>query len=186
MTVNLGEEIVAAYLQYIKGCEFIQQNLYTPDVQGEIDVVGIDLETKTIYVCEVAVHLVTGLQYVKDSQPNNVNKMTEKFSRDIEYTYKYFPNYSKHFMLWSPIVKVSGDKAKFSQMADIEKITVNIQAKYSLDLECIINQKFSDCLAELREYARSETKELKSPVLRFMQVEEYLKRHLGKISKTAM
>jgi Holliday junction resolvase-like predicted endonuclease len=43
MTINLGEEIVAAYLQYIQGCEFIQQNLYTPDVQGEIDVIGINL-----------------------------------------------------------------------------------------------------------------------------------------------
>jgi Holliday junction resolvase-like predicted endonuclease len=148
MTVNLGEEIVAAYLQYIKGCEFIQQNLYTPDVQGEIDVVGIDLETKTIYVCEVAVHLVTGLQYVKNSQPNNVNKLTEKFSRDIEYTNKYFPDYSKHFMLWSPIVRVSGDKAKFSQVADIERITANIQAKYGVGLECIINEKFAACLAE--------------------------------------
>ena len=185
MTVNLGEEIVASYLQYIKGCEFIQQNLYTPDVQGEIDVVGIDLETKTIYVCEVAVHLVTGLQYVKNSQPNNVNKLTEKFSRDIEYTNKYFPDYSKHFMLWSPIVRISGDKAKFCQTAAIERITANINTKYDVGLECIINEKFADCLAELREYARNTTKELKSPVLRFMQIEEYLKRHLGKISKTA-
>jgi len=60
--INLGEELVAAYLENIKGCEFIQQNLYTPDVQGEIDVVGIDLETKSIYVCEVAIHLTTGLR----------------------------------------------------------------------------------------------------------------------------
>jgi hypothetical protein len=37
----------------------------------------------------------------------------------------------------------------------------------------------------IREYARNTTKELKSPVLRFMQVEECLKRHLSKISKTA-
>ena len=59
MTIGLGEEITAAYLRYIKGCEFIQQNLYTPDVQGEIDVVGIHLELSTIYVCEVALHLVS-------------------------------------------------------------------------------------------------------------------------------
>ena len=181
MTVNLGEEIVAAYLQYIKGCEFIQQNLYTPDVQGEIDVVGIDLHTKSIYVCEVAIHLVTGLQYVKESQTNNVQKLTDKFSKDIAYTNKYFPEYSKHFMLWSPIVKISGVKAKNNQIADIEKITANMQARYGVGIECIINQKFADCLAELREYARHETKELKSPVLRFMQVEEYLKKHLNRI-----
>ena len=185
MTVNIGEEIVAAYLQYIKGCEFIQQNLYTPDVQGEIDVVGIDLEAKELYVCEVAIHLVTGLQYVKDNQPNNINKLTEKFSKDIEYANEYFPDYSKHFMLWSPIVKVPGERAKFSQIADIEEITSNIQAKYDVTLECIINEKFEDCLAELRDFARKETKDLKSPVLRFMQVEEHLRKHVSKISKIA-
>jgi hypothetical protein len=183
MTLNIGEEIVAAYLQYIKRCEFIQQNLYTTDVQGEIDVVGIDLETKNIFICEVAVHLITGLQYVKGNQPNNVSKITEKFSKDIEYTNQYFPDYTKHFMLWSPIVRISGKNAKFRQMADIEEIKANIQTQYGVTLDCIINEKFANCLAELREYARHETKELKSPVLRFMQVEEYLKKHLDKISK---
>lgn len=43
--INLEEELVAAYLENIKGCEFIQQNLYTPDVQGEIDVSELDIET---------------------------------------------------------------------------------------------------------------------------------------------
>jgi hypothetical protein len=179
MAANLGEEIVAAYLEYIKGCEFIQQNLYTPDVQGEIDVVGIDLETKTIYVCEVAIHLATGLYYV----PSNVTKLTEKFSKDIEYASKYFPDYTKRFMLWSPIVKKSRDGAKLNQMNDVEAITANIQAKYGVTLECIINEKFDECLSELREYARNVTKELKSPVLRLMQIEESLKKHLGKVSK---
>lgn len=179
MTINLGEEIVAAYLQYVKGCEFIQQNLYTLDVQGEIDVVGIDLESKTVYVCEVAVHLVTGLSYV----PDNVAKLTEKFSRDIEYANKYFPDYARKFMLWSPIVKKSRDGAKFNQMSDIEKIGSNIQTKYGVTIEFVINDKFADCLSELRKYARKETKELKSPVLRLMQVEEYLGKHLGKSNK---
>lgn len=182
MTINMGEEIVAAYLQYIKGCEFIQQNLYTPDIQGEIDVVGIDLETKSIYVCEAAVHLVSGLKYVENGRPNNIIKITEKFSKDIEYTDKYFPDYSKHFMFWSPIVKTAGDQAKFNQMADVAIITANIQTKYGVTLECIINEKFAACLAELRAYARNSTKDLKSPVLRLMQVEEYLKKHIDKIS----
>jgi len=185
MTINIGEDIVGAYLQYIKGCEFIQQNLYTPDVQGEIDVVGIDLESKSIYVCEVAIHLVTGLQYVKDNHPNNVNKLTDKFSKDIEYTKKFFPDYTQHFMLWSPIVKVSGEKAKHSQLADIEKIKANIQAKFGIKLECIFNKGFAACLAELRDYARSETKELKSPVLRFMQVEEYTNKHIKILSRNS-
>ena len=107
----------------------------------------------------------------------------QKFSKDIEYANKYFPDYSKHFMLWSPIVRTAGERAKFNQMADIKEITTNIQTKYDVTLECIINEKFANCLAELRDFARKETKDLKSSVLRFMQVEEYLKKHVGKISK---
>ncbi len=181
MMINLGEEITAAYLQYIKRCEFIQQNLYTPNVQGEIDVVGINLKSRTVYVCEVALHLVTGLQYVKNRQPNNVNKLTEKFSKDIEYANKFFPDYEKHFMLWTPIVKRARKSAKHDQMRDIEEIKANLKKRYSVTLECIINKRFAQCLSELRDYARSETKELKSPVLRLMQVEEYLERHIARL-----
>ena len=178
--INLGEELVAAYLENIKGCEFIQQNLYTPDVQGEIDVVGIDLKTKSIYVCEVAIHLTTGLRYVKNRQPNNVNKLTEKFSKDIEYANKYFPDYEKHFMLWSPIVKNSKETSKYNQTKDLKKIKQNIFSKYKIELEFIVNEKFLYCLNELREFAKGETKALKSPVLRLMQVEESLKKHTKK------
>jgi hypothetical protein len=38
--INVGEQLVASYLQYIRECEFTQMNLYTIDSQGEIDVVG--------------------------------------------------------------------------------------------------------------------------------------------------
>ncbi|MES2581732.1 MAG: hypothetical protein V4627_03355 [Pseudomonadota bacterium] len=105
--LNVGEQLVASYLRYIRKCDFIQTNLYTVDTQGEIDVVGINLKEKRVYVCEVAVHLTTGLQYVKEKRPNNVQKLTEKFSRDIEYAQKYLSEYEAHYMLWSPIVKDS-------------------------------------------------------------------------------
>ena len=42
--MNIGEEFVASYLRHIKGCDFTQQNLYTVDPQGEIDVVGVNLK----------------------------------------------------------------------------------------------------------------------------------------------
>ena len=96
--MNIGEELVDDYLQFIKGCEFVQKNLYTADVQGEIDVVGINLKTKTVYLCEVAIHLPTGLQYNQNSRPNNVKKLVEKFSKDIEYARTYFSGYSHRFM----------------------------------------------------------------------------------------
>ena len=175
---NTGEEIVAAYLEYIKHCDFIQKNLYTPDVQGEIDVVGINLNKKRIYACEVAIHLITGLQYTKNNQPNNVDKLVEKFSKDIEYINKYFPEYEKHFMRWSPIVRDQKPGAKHNQMRDISKIVGTIKMKYNVELEVVINNNFNTCLNKLREYAKGETKNLQSPIMRYLQIEEYLKKRI--------
>lgn len=180
--MNLGEELVAAYLEHIKGCEFVQKNLYTPDVQGEIDVVGIDLERKALYVCEVAIHLQTGLQYVKERKPNNVAKITDKFSKDIDYANKYFPDYEKHFMLWTPVIKKTKKTTKHSQERDLAEIENNILSKFGVDIEFIINEEFLSCLDELREYAGRETKALQSPVLRLLQIEEHLKKHIQKTS----
>ena len=178
--INIGEELVSTYLEHIEGCNFIQQNVYTPDVQGEIDVVGIKLnDPKTIFICEVAIHLTTGLRYVKDKQPNNVNKLFDKFSKDIDYANKYFVGYIKRIMLWSPIVKSSKAGSKHDQIRDLEELQQKIVEKYSIELEFIINDKFLVCMNRLRLHATQKTEELKSPVLRLMQIEEYLKKHVG-------
>jgi hypothetical protein len=181
--MNVGEEIVMGYLQYVKKCDFVQSNLYTPDIQGEIDVVGIDINNKKIYVCEVAVHLITGLQYVKKKRPDNVNKLVDKFSKDIEYAGKYFPEYETIAMLWSPIVKNTKVSAKNNQVNDVTEIKKVIQEKYNIELQTIINEKFMSCLEELREYAITDTKDIKSPVVRLMQIEEYLEKHLKNLKQ---
>lgn len=181
--MNVGEELVAAYLEHIKGCEFTQKNLYTPDVQGEIDVIGIDLETKSVYICEVAIHLITGLQYVKNGQPDNVKRLVTKFGKDIEYANKYFKDYDKHFMLWSPIVKDQRSGAKHNQLRDVHDIQRELLGQYGIELELIINERFLSCLNELRNKASEVTKELKSPVMRLLQIEERLQMHVEKLEK---
>jgi hypothetical protein len=80
--------------------------VYTRDAQGEIDVVGIDNKSRTVYICEVAIHLTTGLQYTKDKRPDTCQRLIAKFTKDIEYAEKYFPDYAKNLMLWSPIVRI--------------------------------------------------------------------------------
>lgn len=177
--INVGEQLAASYLQYIKGCEFTQQNLYTIESQGEIDVVGINLKTKHVYVCEVAIHLTTGLQYVKDKRPNNIQKLTDKFSRDIEYANKYFEGYEKTFMLWSPVVKGKGSDV-YNQIGHLSAIGENIKSKFGVAIEFIVNDRFYECLNEMRLFARSKTADLKCPVLRFLQIEEHLALHLRK------
>ena len=177
----MPEEIAGEYLKVIKGCEFIEYNLYTPDVQGEIDVVGIDVKNKRLYVCEVATHLITGLQYVTQATPDNVDRFLKKFRKNIPYANKYFPDYEKHFMLWSPIVKNQGPNAKNNQLRDVNEIRQRLEDEYGHSLELIVNNEYKKCLDDLRAYAGKETKELKSPVLRMMQIEEKLTKHLKRL-----
>lgn len=106
--MNIGEEICGSYLKYVKQCDFVDYNINTTNShvgQGEIDVIGINQANKIVYVCEVAVHIATGLQYTKDNKPNVYNKVSEKFQRDIKYVIDKFPNYRIVPMFWSPIVK---------------------------------------------------------------------------------
>lgn len=177
---NIGEEIAGEYLKYVKGCEFIEYNLYTPDVQGEIDVVGINIKNKSLYVCEVAIHLATGLQYVTNKVPDNVNRFLKKFRKNIPYAEKYFLDYEKHFMLWSPIVKNQRTGAKYNQLDEVNEIKDTLKKEFNHDLELVVNQAYQTALDDLRAVAARETKELKSSVLRMLQIEEKLKKHISK------
>lgn len=176
---NVGEEIAGEYLKWCKGCEFITYNLTTPDIQGEIDVFAMNLKKKEVYVCEVATHLETGLQYVKDNQPDNVPRFIKKFSKDIEYAKKYFPEHRLRVMLWSPIAKDRKKVAKHNQVRDIENIKQEILKLYGIEIETIINGSFLKCIHELRSIAAKTTEELKVPFMRFLQIEEKIARYLG-------
>ena len=180
--MNIGEELVGDYLQFIKGCEFVQKNLYTESVQGEIDVVGINLKDKIVYLCEVAIHLVTGLQYTLNNRPNNVDKLVTKFSKDIEYARTYFDGYRHQFMFWSPIVKDKSEKAKYNQLDDVREVQQQIKEKYNVEIEVVVNEDFLCKLGELKKYANEETKDIKSAVVRLYQIEERTKKYIN--SKT--
>ena len=87
----------------------------------------------------------------------------------------------KHFQLWSPIVKDQKEGSKNNQMRDIKDIIEKIDQKYSVTIEPVINQKYYNCIQALRSYASKETKELKSPILRLLQIEEKLKKHISRL-----
>ena len=180
--INVGEEITGAYLSVIKGCDFVQYNLYTPDVQGEIDVVGVNRRERVVYVCEVAIHLVTGLQYVDAAtrKTDNVPRIVRKFEKDIDYAEKYFEDHDRVFMLWSPII-TNPKRAQHNQTRDVTEIARILKQRRGIDLELIINERYRKALNELRAYAGSRTEALKSPILRFLQIEERLSKHLERL-----
>jgi len=180
---NVGERIVGDYLRIKENCDFIDFNIYTRDSQGEIDVVGVNNKIKKVFICEVAIHLKTGLQYTKNKRPDTCERLTGKFIKDIEYGNKYFRGYKKVFMLWSPIVKESKGKMEYNQMNHLMTMQKNIRKIKNVKIELMINQKFANALEELRKYASAKTEELKSPVLRVLQIQEYLERHIKNTNK---
>ncbi len=181
--MNIGEEICGEWLRHAKGCEFVQYNLKTPEMPGEIDVIGLNLKHRTVYACEVAVHLITGLQYVKNKRPDNVRRLTTKLGKDIEYLRREFRDYDKVLMLWSPIVKDQREGSKYNQLRDVDEIVRAMRTKYGLEVQPVINETFQDALDELRKVARHETKELTSSVMRYLQVEERLRRHVNRLTQ---
>ena len=178
--MNVGEEFVSAYLQQILGCDFTQQNLYTVDSQGEIDVVGLNLKTRSVYICEVAIHLTTGLQYTYAKRPNNIKKLTEKFSRDIVYTRTYLSDFKAHYMLWSPVVKSRKNESEYDQMKHLEQVHKNIHQEFGESLQLIVNLEFSKRLEQLSKKACQTTADLKSPVMRMLQIEGQLAKYASK------
>lgn len=182
--MNIGEEICGEWLRNVKQCEFIQYNLRTPDVQGEVDVIGLNMKSRTVYACEVAIHLITGLQYNKGGQPDNVRRLTAKLRKDAAYVCKAFPDYTRVFMLWSPIVKNQRVGSKHNQTSHINEIARIIKSECDVQIELMVNRKFQEALQALRIVARDTTKEMDSSVMRYLQVEEFLAAHLRSAGMT--
>ena len=178
---NPGEHLVGQYLKTVKNCDFVEYNLQTKSTQGEIDVVEIDSAQKQIYICEVATHLETGLQYVTNNRPDNIERFKSKFAKDIEYAKDNFKGYKCHYMLWSPIVKIpKKENPRNNQEQDLHEIEKFLLENHGIKLELVYNQKYLNCIDELRIIARKTTQEMSSPIMRFLQIEEKLKTHCEK------
>lgn len=179
--MNIGEEICGEWLRHVRGCGFVDYNVKLPTGGGEIDVVGIDLSSRTVYACEVAVHLVTGLQYTREGRPDNVERLASKFRKDVAYVREGFPEYRHVFMLWSPVVRNQRAGSANNQLDHVRQVADLVRAELCSELELVINERFQQALDELRTVARNDTKEHSSFVVRYLQVEEHLKRHLGRL-----
>lgn len=176
---NIGEEITGEYLRVIKNCDFIQYNLQTGEKQTEIDVVGINLQKKKVYICEVATH-IQSLQYVKNARPDTENRFNKKFEKNIAYAERKFKEYKRIYMLWSPIVrKTKKENPKYCAQTAVENVVSHIKETHNIEIALVINEAYYGCLQELKEYAASRTEDLKnSAVLRFLQIEAYLEKHI--------
>lgn len=132
---NAGEHLVGQYLRFVKKCGFVDYNIQTTTKQGEIDVVGIHSADKVVYICEVATHLETGLRYVKDGKPDNVNRFKAKFEKNITYAKDNFKDFKHVYMLWTPIIKIPKKNTTHNQLRDLEEIRTFFQNNIKLTLK---------------------------------------------------
>lgn len=74
MLTDIGEFIVGAHLQLIEECDFIDYNVRPPcgglKGLGELDVVGLNFNSNTPYLCEVT----TRCPIQKQSRNSKSNK----------------------------------------------------------------------------------------------------------------
>lgn len=177
---NLGERLVGDYLRYIRQCDFVDFNVYTKKTQGEIDVIGVNLTDRKAYICEVVTHLTTGIQYVKNARPDTSDRLIRKFLKDIQYGSEAFPDFEVSYMLWSPVVRRSSGKLQYNQFEHLKRVEREVRTQTGLTLTMVINQDYVAAIDQLRRFAGSETKELKSPVMRFLQIEEWSRKNARK------
>ena len=168
--VQMGESAVGAYLRLCIGCEIVTYNQRLskiPNEMGETDVLGIDIDRTTIYICEVVTHL-GGILYGSGNE-STLKKLTEKFERAAEYGSRAFPNHRLVLMLWAPNVPVgyltNGLQALQERLA---------KRHYLLELR--INRAYAESIDELRELAHQVTKDYGEPFFRALQILEHLRR----------
>jgi len=162
LLTDIGEFIVGAYLQIECGCEVVDYNVRPPggglEGLGELDVVGLNFSTDTIYFCEVTTH-VRGLLYKNNAE--TVARIGRKHQRQLSYAKRYNDNFKNHkFSFWSPYVPRG---AVTKGLKDID------------GLELVINGEYKKRIEQLRKRAQSETHDARNPFFRMLQITENMK-----------
>lgn len=157
MLTDVGEYFVGAYLRLIEKCDVVDYNVRQPggglDGLGELDVVGLKLQEKRAFICEVTTHI--GGLHAK-APP----RLKEKHLRQKAYAKRYLKGFDCEYMFWSPYVPIG---ARLDAIARIK------------GLKLVVNKDYTAAINELRHRAKTESHDARNPVFRVMQILEHLR-----------
>lgn len=162
MLTDIGEFIVGAHLQLVEGCDMVDYNVRAPGggLAGlnELDVIGLNFETNTAFLCEVTTH-IRGLLYKNNQE--TVRRIRKKHQYQIAYSKKYLKEFKTHrYMFWSPVVPVG-------YVTDhLLKIDT---------LEVVINGEYKHRIEVLKELAATTTHDARNPFFRMLQIMGHLR-----------
>lgn len=160
---DIGEYIVGAYLQEVKGCEYVNYSVRFPGggIEGlsELDVIGFNFSGKSVFMCEVTTH-IGGTNYGNTGK--TITKITQKYNTQKRYAGKYLtPSFTQlHYMFWSPYVP---DGLITSGLGSIS------------GLELVINKEYTKAIEELRQKAKKASYQTGNPAFRMFQIIERLR-----------
>jgi hypothetical protein len=163
MRIDIGEQIVGAYLKIIERCDVVSYNVRPPGGGllglNELDVIGLRFADKTAFVCEVVTH-IRGTLY-GSGNTGTVTKIVAKHERQKSYAEAHLNDFpAPRYMLWSPRVPVGA-------------ITQMLSAYPELEL--IINSAYKEKVEALRSEARKRTNDEGNDAFRMLQILECLR-----------
>ncbi len=163
VTPEGGEYIVGAYLAVVENCRVVVYNARLPGGgQGglhEIDVLGLNFNTSTAFVCEVTTHL-RGTLYGKGN-PDTIKRLDSKHQWAQKYAQTELTMFkAKRYQFWCPYVPVG-------------ILTNHLESMAGLD--SVINDEYGRRVEELMERAANMTEDTGNPAFRTLQILQHLR-----------
>ena len=153
---DVGVYLVGAYFEFCRGCEVVSYDHSLVNEQGDIDVLGLDLENKRAFVAEAKIHLSGMGGYGGQPGP----KIREQIVRAQAFLNQALPSWDASYSVWSPHVT----PAIRSQVA------AALGPTGLPDVDLVFNEEFAARLSELSEIASRDTKYRTNPGYRLLQV----------------
>lgn len=160
---DIGEYFVGAYLQHFYECDIISYNVKenisrTKTSQNEIDVIGIALNEKKVFLCEVKTHIGG---YGPTGKDDRIKSTKKQFNFMQDFAIKKFKDFDIIIMFWCP--KVNDNK-----------LQIEIKNLYQNE-NIIINKKYTDRMIELIDFTKKNTSNFENPFLRTLQIAKHSK-----------
>jgi len=177
-----GEQLVGAYLRVIEECDLVtynQRSMKQGD-QMELDVLGVKStpDGQRIFACEVVTHLDGQLysgtpssnewaEYGNDSYQYSLERISEKFERIVDYLEVVFDDLSLgEIQLWAPYV------SEGHQTRGLAEIAERTERDHEPSVRLVINHDYTEQINELRDVARSSSKDYSETGFRYLQIIE--------------
>lgn len=164
MAVDIGEELVGAYLNEIEECDHILYDVRAPGGghRGlrELDVIGLKFSNNTAFLCEVTTHL-EGLLIGKGYE-STIKKIREKHEWQVEYAENLLRAFTPVYQFWSPRVPEGSLLQGLEQIPGLQLV---VNSEYTRRVEKLI--------ARAKERKPSPTSNM---AYRLTQILEHLKR----------